>query len=324
MDYKDAGVNIQKGDEFVEKIKRKVKKTYGSRVLKGVGGFACLYELSDNKLLAAGADGVGTKLILAQQLDEHNTVGIDLVAMCSNDILCTGAKPLFFMDYLATGKLDAKKASSLIEGMVEGCLQAKAALIGGETAEMPGMYSDGEYDLAGFCVGELSKDKLLGGNKVCAGQSIIALASNGLHSNGFSLLRNLIKKEEKDLLKLALKPTKIYESIVRPLIEKNLITSAAHITGGGLSNLSRNNTSLDYNIHFLPNYNEISPLFGILEKRGNMDKKSLYTTFNMGIGFVFTTPHPDKVLDLLKEEKCWKIGTVVEGSGIVNTENFCC
>ncbi|MBK26233.1 MAG: phosphoribosylformylglycinamidine cyclo-ligase [Halobacteriovorax sp.] len=320
MDYKEAGVDIEKGDAFVEKIKSKVTRTYGERVLEGVGGFACLYKIDDERILAAGTDGVGTKLMLAKQLDIHNTVGIDLVAMCTNDVLCTGAKPLFFMDYLATGKLEVDTAASVLDGIIEGCMQSKAALIGGETAEMPGMYEDGEYDLAGFCVGEINKEDLLGGDKIKPGQTIIGLASSGPHSNGFSLIRKLLKEDETDLLKLALTPTKIYEDTLRPLINNKLITSAAHITGGGLTNIARNNKNLDYVLDFLPSLDEVSPIFSVLAKRSGLENPELYRTFNMGLGLVFTTDQPEKVLNLLGEEKAWRLGTVEPGNGKVNVK----
>ncbi len=320
MDYKEAGVDIEKGDAFVEKIKSKVSRTYGSRVLEGVGGFACLYKMEGERILAAGTDGVGTKLMLANQLGIHNTVGIDLVAMCTNDVLCTGAKPLFFMDYLATGKLEVDTATSVLDGIIEGCMQSKAALIGGETAEMPGMYDDGEYDLAGFCVGEVNQSDLLGGDKIKSGQTIIGLASSGPHSNGFSLIRKLLKEEETDLLKLALTPTKIYEDSLRPLIDNKLVTSAAHITGGGLTNIARNNNKMDYDLEFIPSLDDVSPIFSVLAKRSGLDNPELYKTFNMGIGLVFTTDQPEKVLEQLGEEKAWKLGTVKEGSGKVNVK----
>lgn len=320
MDYKEAGVDIEKGDAFVEKIKSKVKKTYGARVLEGVGGFACLYDMGGERILAAGTDGVGTKLMLAQKLGIHNTVGIDLVAMCTNDVLCTGAKPLFFMDYLATGELEVETAASIVEGVIEGCMQSKAALIGGETAEMPGMYQNGEYDLAGFCVGEVYKKDLLGGDKVKAGQTLIALASSGPHSNGFSLLRKLIKEDEKDLLELALTPTKIYEDDLRPLIDQGLISSAAHITGGGLTNIARVNKNFDYKITSLPGPDDISPLFSILKKRSKLEDKELYRTFNMGMGIVLSTDRPEKVLSMLDEKTSWVIGEVVNGSGNINVD----
>lgn len=320
MDYKEAGVDIEKGDAFVEKIKSKVKKTYGARVLEGVGGFACLYDMGDDRILAAGTDGVGTKLMLAQKLGIHNTVGIDLVAMCTNDVLCTGAKPLFFMDYLATGKLDVETAALIVEGVVEGCLQSKAALIGGETAEMPGMYSNGEYDLAGFCVGEVYKKDLLGGDKVKKGQTLIALGSSGAHSNGFSLLRKLIKDDERDLLELALTPTKIYENDLRPLINKGLICSAAHITGGGLTNIARVNKNFDYKITSLPGLDEISPIFSVLKTRSKLDDIELYRTFNMGMGVVISTDRPEEALKLLDPKTSWVIGEVVPGSGKVDVE----
>ena len=320
MDYKEAGVDIEKGDAFVEKIKSKVKKTYGARVLEGVGGFACLYDMGGERILAAGTDGVGTKLMLAQKLGIHNTVGIDLVAMCTNDVLCTGAKPLFFMDYLATGELEVETAASIVEGVIEGCMQSKAALIGGETAEMPGMYQNGEYDLAGFCVGEVYKKDLLGGDKVKAGQTLIALASSGPHSNGFSLLRKLIKEDERDLLELALTPTKIYEDDLRPLIDQGLISSAAHITGGGLTNIARVNKNFDYKITSLPGLDDISPLFSILKKRSKLEDKELYRTFNMGMGIVLSTDQPEKVLSMLDRKTSWVIGEVVNGSGNINVE----
>lgn len=232
--YKDSGVNIEKGELLVAKIRRMVRSTYGERVREGVGGFASLYEMGD-RLLAAGADGVGTKLRVAQILGRHDTIGVDLVAMCVNDILCTGARPLFFMDYLATGRLDLEIAEAVIRGIVFGCEQSGAALIGGETAEMPGMYGNGEYDLAGFAVGEVRSADLVDGSGVSPGDAMIGLASSGLHSNGFSFVRKLVGEGETGLLEEALTPTRIYVKIVLELLARfpGQIRGLAHITGGG-------------------------------------------------------------------------------------------
>ena len=214
LTYKDAGVDIEAGDLFVERIKEKVKRTCGERVVSGVGGFACLYDVDGERYLAAGTDGVGTKLLVAQKLGIHNSIGIDLVAMCINDILCTGARGLFFMDYLATGKLDVSVSEQIVEGIVDGCLQAKVALIGGETAEMPGMYGVGKYDLAGFAVGEVYKKDVIDGSRVQNGDAIVGIASSGIHSNGLSLARLLGREEnDEEYWKELLVPTRIYHHI---------------------------------------------------------------------------------------------------------------
>lgn len=316
--YKDAGVDIEKGDALVEKIKKKVKSTYGSRVLEGVGGFACLYDMGD-RLIAAGTDGVGTKLKIAQELNKHDTIGIDLVAMCANDILCTGAKGLFFMDYLATGKLDLEVSESLIDGVVEGCKQASMALIGGETAEMPGLYADGEYDLAGFAVGEVEHSKVLDGKKISEGDTIIGVASSGFHSNGYSLIRKLIKSEEKDLMAACLRPTRIYCSLVDELMQKNseCIHGLAHITGGGFTNVARLNKNFDYKMNNIPSLDEVAPVIKEVVGRTNLSEKELYTTFNMGVGLMIVTSEPELVKSFLseKEETFWELGTVVKGNG---------
>ncbi len=317
--YQDAGVSIERGDEFVEKIKNKVKKTYGTRVVSGVGGFACLYEISEEKLLAAGTDGVGTKLLLAQHLNKHETIGIDLVAMCVNDILCANAQPLFFMDYMATGKLDLKIAESIVEGIVEGCTQANMALIGGETAEMPGMYQQNEYDLAGFAVGEVLKKNLQDWNKFDDDTTLIGVASSGVHSNGFSLVRKLISFEEEDLLNEALTPTRIYVSLIQKLKENlpKAIKGLAHITGGGLYNIPRQNSSFDYYIEKMPTLNEIPRIFSVLKNRSNLGIQELYSTFNMGVGLVIATNNPKEVLEFLSKnnELAWEIGHVKKGQG---------
>ena len=316
--YKDAGVDIEKGDALVDKIKQKVQSTYGKRVLEGVGGFACLYDMGD-RLIAAGTDGVGTKLKIAQQLNKHDTIGIDLVAMCANDILCTGAKGLFFMDYLATGKLDLEVSEALIDGVVNGCKQASMALIGGETAEMPGLYGEGEYDLAGFAVGEVDKDKVLDGKKISEGDTIIGVASSGFHSNGYSLLRKLVNKNETDLMAACLTPTRIYCSLVDELMAKDseCVHGLAHITGGGFTNVARLNKSMDYKIEHLPSLDEVAPVIKEIVGRSGLNQKELYTTFNMGVGLMIITSDADKVKNFLskKGEKFWELGKVVSGTG---------
>ena len=325
ISYKDSGVDIEKGDALVEKIKNKVRGTYGPRVRAGVGGFACLYEISPGKLLAAGTDGVGTKLKIAQHLGIHDTIGIDLVAMCVNDILCTGAKTLFFMDYMATGSLDVGVGEQIISGVIEGCKQSAAALIGGETAEMPGMYQNGEYDLAGFAVGEVMEEDLVDGTKISVGDVLIGLPSTGVHSNGFSLVRKLIKNDETDLLKKALTPTKIYCQVVEKLMENHgeAIKGMAHITGGGMTNISRMNKNFDYTLEALPKMDEIPEIFSVLKERSGLGDKELYTTFNMGVGLVIATSSPNELIDTLKGlgEKYYMLGKVQTGSGKVHLAN---
>lgn len=322
ISYKDSGVDIEKGDALVDKIKEKVKSTYGSRVRAGVGGFACLFEITPGKLLAAGTDGVGTKLKIAQLLNKHNTIGIDLVAMCVNDVLCTGARPLFFMDYFATGKLELNVGDEIIEGIVDGCKQSECALIGGETAEMPGMYPHGEYDLAGFAIGEVDEKNLIDGSNLSEGDTLIGIPSSGLHSNGFSLVRKLIKENEKELLENALVPTRIYWKLVDKLLRSHFgkIKGLAHITGGGLTNIPRINEGFDYNLSFLPSLEEVPSIFSEMKKRSNLPSNELYTTFNMGIGLVIATNSPNEIMDTLKSlgEKGWVLGTVSKGKGQVH------
>ena len=321
--YKDSGVDINKGDELVESIKRKVKSTYGKRVYEGVGGFAALYEITADKLLSVGTDGVGTKLKIAQQLGIHNTIGIDLVAMCINDVLCTGATPLLFLDYLACGKLDLKTSESLIDGIVNGCKQSECALIGGETAEMPGFYKEDEYDLAGFAVGEVFKKDLIDGKKIKEGDTIIGLASSGLHSNGYSLVRKIIS--ETDHLKMALTPTKIYHRVLSSLLKdhRENILGLAHITGSGFLNISRMNANFDYVIDNVPGFDEIPPIFSILKELGNLDLKEMYQTFNMGVGLTIVTDDPKNITASLNKmgEKYWVLGKTQRGSERIILKN---
>lgn len=329
--YKDAGVDIERGDEFVERIKAKVRSTYGPRVMSGVGGFAALYRMPGpgGKVLATGTDGVGTKVKLAQTLGKHDTIGIDLVAMCINDIICTGARPLFFLDYLATGKLDLAVSEAIIDGIVEGCRQSECSLVGGETAEMPGVYAEGVYDLAGFAVGEAEEADLIDGSRVKAGDTLIALSSSGVHSNGYSLVRKLVREDERALLEQCLTPTKIYWPVVRDL--RSYINGMAHITGGGLSNVPRMNETLGYRLDALPSLEEIPPVFAELVRRSGLEGKELYETFNMGMGFVIATADPAGLSAELSRMKVvhWTIGQVTrENPGLVTVgaagQSFSC
>ncbi|MBW2689998.1 MAG: phosphoribosylformylglycinamidine cyclo-ligase [Deltaproteobacteria bacterium] len=306
MTYKDAGVDIEAGNRFVDMIKPLVKSTSRPEVLTDIGGFGGLFSLNKDKykspVLVSSTDGVGTKLKLAFQLDRHNTVGIDLVAMCVNDIIVQGAEPLFFLDYLGTGALAPEKAAEVIEGIAEGCRQAGCALVGGETAEMPGFYSDGEYDLAGFTVGVVDRDEIIDGSSIQVGEAVIGIASNGLHSNGFSLARDIINKRLKRGLDVVLpelgeplgeallRPTKIYVKSILNLLRDFKIQGMAHITGGGLlENVPR----------ILPRHCKAiirkdawpkMPLFELLREAGKLEEKELYRTFNYGIGMVLIVP----------------------------------
>ena len=305
LSYKDAGVDIEAGYALVNNIKSAVKKTTRPEVLSGLGGFGALCELPSHyqqPVLVAGTDGVGTKLKLALETGIHSTVGIDLVAMCVNDLIVQGAEPLFFLDYYATGKLDVDVATAVVEGIAEGCLQSACALIGGETAEMPGMYAKGDYDLAGFCVGVVEKSKIIDGSQVAAGNAIIGLSSSGPHSNGYSLIRKVIEQsgadlhqdfEGQSLAEALLTPTKIYVKPLLKLFAEFDIKALAHITGGGFSeNIPR----------VLPAYTQaklsqsaltLPPIFQWLQQHGNIATDEMYRTFNCGIGMVLCVDAED-------------------------------
>ena len=320
LSYKDSGVDVEKGDAFVKRIKKLVGALPQKCVYQGIGGFAALYKRRDGLLLAAATDGVGTKLKIAQLLNKHDTIGIDLVAMCVNDILCTGAVPLFFLDYLSCGKLDIDMAENIMKGIVDGCEQADMALIGGETAEMPGMYGQGEYDLAGFCVGEVSEDQIINEQGPEDGMEIIGLSSSGLHSNGFSLVRALIDSSEEHYLRDALTPTRIYLAVVKELKDKGLIQGLAHITGGGFSNITRISKRFNYRISFTPSFDEISPLFKILAERSRLPREKLYQTFNMGVGLVVLSRDAESVCQVAGDFniKSWRLGEIAKGTGDLN------
>ena len=302
LTYRDAGVDIDAGDELVERIKPLVQRAQRREVLAGVGGFSALVELPSGyrqPVLVSSTDGVGTKLRLAIESGRHDTIGIDLVAMCANDVVVQGAEPLFFLDYYATGKLRVPVAEAVVRGIVEGCVQAGAALVGGETAEMPGMYSGDDYDLAGFCVGVVEKDAIIDGTRTRAGDAIIGLASSGPHSNGYSLIRKLVAAAGatptttlagSKLFDRLLAPTRIYVKALLALVRAMPVHALAHITGGGLTDniprvlpegleavLERRNWQRD-------------PVFDWLQKAGSIESAEMYRTFNCGLGMVVIVP----------------------------------
>lgn len=336
LTYADAGVDIEEGALAVEKMKSYVKETFTKGVLGGLGGFGGMFELDltgyTKPVLVSGTDGVGTKLKIAIMKDQHDTVGIDLVAMCVNDILVQGAKPLFFLDYIATGKLTSDKIANLVKGISEGCKQSEAALIGGETAEMPGFYSEDEYDMAGFTVGIVEKDKIIDGSTIESGDVLVGLSSTGVHSNGYSLVRKLFF----DVLKLDINdhvdelgqtvgealiaPTKIYVKPVLKVLENVAVKGMVHVTGGGfVENIPRIlpeglGASIELNSWPMPK------VFPFMQEAGDIDTYEMYKTFNMGIGFIMIVKEDD--VDNLKKavkaagEEAYVIGKVTSEAGV--------
>lgn len=299
LSYRDAGVDIDAGNALVERIKPAVKTTFRPGVETGIGGFGGLFSIDRDKyrdpVLVSGTDGVGTKLMLARLLDRHDTIGIDLVAMCVNDILACGAEPLFFLDYFATGRLELERAQDVIEGIAEGCRQAGCALLGGETAEMPGMYGDGDYDLAGFAVGVVERDAIIDGRHVMAGHRILALPSSGPHSNGYSLIRKVLERSGTDpgqplgdtsLGQALLAPTRIYVETILALVERHRIDGLAHITGGGITeNIVRvlgDGLGIEVDTGAWPR----PAVFEWLQREGDIEPAEMLRTFNCGIGMV--------------------------------------
>lgn len=325
LTYKEAGVNIEEGYRSVKLIKEYAKKTMSEYVLNGLGSFAGMVELPEGykkPVLVSGTDGVGTKLDIACKKRKFDTVGIDCVAMCVNDILCHGAKPLFFLDYIACGKLEAQVSSDLVKGVAEGCIKSQCSLIGGETAEMPGMYKEGDYDIAGFAVGIVDKGKIINGKDIKVGDKLIGIASSGVHSNGYSLIRKVFKNLDEDFNGKAiweelLTPTKIYVKPVLSLLEKFNIKGMAHVTGGGFyENLPRMLSEEGLSIVINKNSYEIPEIFKKLMELG-VQEEEMYNTFNMGIGFVLCVEE-DEVEEILKElskqgEKAFEIGYINAG-----------
>ncbi len=335
MDYKNAGVDIEAGYKAVELMKKHIESTMRSEVLTGIGGFSGAFSLEPFKnmeqpVLVSGTDGVGTKLKIAFEMDKHDTVGIDCVAMCVNDIACAGGEPLFFLDYIACGKNKPEKIESIVSGVAEGCRQAGAALIGGETAEMPGFYPEDEYDLAGFAAGIVDRKEMITGESITSGDIIIGIASSGLHSNGFSLVRkvfdirdeNLRRTYEslggKSLGEVILTPTTIYVKALRAVKEGGVsIKGCCHITGGGFyENIPR---MLHEGVHAqikMDSY-EVPPVFDMLERDGDISKDIMYNTFNMGIGMMVTvdSSDADKAVNLINDsgQKAFIVGRITEG-----------
>lgn len=320
-DYKDAGVDIIKADAFVERIKTLVPTTFNDQVVQGIGGFAAVYKLSEDKLLASCTDGVGTKLKLAQELNLHHGIGVDLVAMCVNDLLCVGARPLFFLDYMAFGKLNTRISEELIAGMVDGCRQSGMALIGGETAEMPGIYQGEEYDLAGFSVGEMAPQDLFQEDRMETGDVLLGLPSSGFHSNGYSLLRRLVDESETDLKKELLTPTRIYVQLLTALRKRfpEALLGMSHITGGGIDNVPRMSERFDYDLGGWPALGDIAPVFGKVLPRVDLPREDLFRTFNMGVGMVLLVKKASvpQVTAWLTErgESHWLLGEIRTGQG---------
>lgn len=337
LSYKDAGVDIHVGNELVERIKGDVKRTRRSEVMGGLGGFGALCALPTKykePILVSGTDGVGTKLRLAIDLNKHDTIGQDLVAMCVNDLIVQGAEPLFFLDYYATGKLDVDVAASVIKGIADGCEMSGCALVGGETAEMPGMYNECDYDLAGFCVGVVEKSEIIDGTAVKTGDTLIALGSSGAHSNGYSLIRKVLEVsganpadllEGKSLSEHLLAPTKIYVKSILQLIKQTEVHAIAHLTGGGFwENIPRvlpDNTKavIDESSWQWP------AIFNWLQEKGNISRYEMYRTFNCGVGMVIALPEKEveTALALLEQagEKAWVIGKIAPlGEGEAQVE----
>ncbi len=328
--YKDSGVDVERGYEAVKLMKQHVKKTFNDDVITDLGSFGGMYDIGNGQVLVAGTDGVGTKLKAAFALEKNDTVGVDCVAMCVNDVVCHGARPLFFLDYIATGRLVPGVAADIVKGIADGCVQAGCALIGGETAEMPGFYDDGEYDLAGFCVGMVQKDKIINGSAIKPGDVLIGLQSSGVHSNGFSLVRKLYAMDEmlntkkyrgRTLGEMLLEPTRIYVKPILSLIDAVDVKGVAHIPGGGFfENIPRIlPTGIGASIN-LGSW-EMPPVFDMLVEDAQLGESDAYGTFNMGIGMVVAVDRNavDTAIEILERsgERAFEIGEAVAGESVV-------
>ena len=335
--YKDAGVDVTAGYKAVELMKKSVQETYTSGVVSDLGGFGGLFALDtkqmEEPILVSGTDGVGTKLKLAFLLDKHDTIGQDCVAMCVNDIVCSGAKPLFFLDYISLWKNIPEMVATIVKGVAEGCKQAGCALVGGETAEMPGLYAEGEYDLAGFSVGIVDKAKMINSESIEVGDVVIGLTSSGVHSNGFSLVRKVFNVNEENLKEYKeelgttlgealLAPTKIYVKPVLALLEEVKVKGISHITGGGFyENMPRMlNENVALNIN--KDAYEVPAIFKLMQKEGNIPERDMYNTFNMGIGMAIIIPkdQEEKALEILSKQgqTAYVIGEVIKGNKEIN------
>ena len=329
LNYKDAGVDIDAGDAFIDVIKPIAKRTQREGCMSGLGGFGALFQVPKNykePILVSGTDGVGTKLKLAFDLNKHDTIGIDLVAMCVNDVIVQGAEPLFFLDYFATGKLSPEVAAQVVSGIGEGCVQANAALIGGETAEMPGMYAKGEYDLAGFCVGAVEKADMIDGTKVKAGDTLIGLASSGAHSNGYSLIRKVIDTYQvpldteivdQTLSDAVIAPTKIYVRSILALLKQQPVNALAHITGGGIpGNLVRVMPEACHAVIDESSW-QWPELFSWMMTTANIERAEMYRTFNCGVGMILVVPSASSIeaISLLNTlgENAFVMGEIKDG-----------
>ncbi|MBR4256082.1 MAG: phosphoribosylformylglycinamidine cyclo-ligase [Clostridia bacterium] len=330
--YAKSGVDITAGYRAVELMKKHIARTNVPGVVSGIGGFGGLFELDltgiNKPVLVSGTDGVGTKLKLAFLADKHDTVGIDCVAMCVNDVICCGAKPLFFLDYIACGKNIPERIADIVKGVCDGCVQSMAALIGGETAEMPGFYPEDEYDLAGYCTGVVDKDKIIDNKKMRAGDVVIALPSSGVHSNGFSLVRKVFDVERADIkspvtelggksiLETLLTPTKIYVKPILKLLETVEVHGISHITGGGFYENIPRSVPDGLGVVIKESDVKVLPIFDLIEKRGNISRRDMFNTFNMGVGMDVIVPADmaDEALKILKEcgEDAYIVGVVKE------------
>jgi len=331
LTYKDAGVDIDAGNSLVERIKPLVARTSRKEVLSGLGGFGGLFAIPPDRyqepVLVSGTDGVGTKLKLAQQLNRHDTIGIDLVAMCVNDVLVQGAEPLFFLDYFACGRLDVDIATDVVAGIANGCEQAGAALIGGETAEMPDMYPDGEYDLAGFCVGAVDRRELIDGGSIKPGDTIIGIASSGPHSNGYSLIRRVLDIDNDSeidgvpVAELLLEPTRIYVRSILALKQEVSIKGIAHITGGGISENLPRAFADDMHARIDINSWQQGSIFDWLSETGRIATDEMRRTFNCGVGMTLVVAREDaaNAINILQAsgETAWQLGEIVNGSSEV-------
>jgi phosphoribosylformylglycinamidine cyclo-ligase len=336
LTYKDAGVDTKEGERAVSLMKDHVKKTFNENVLTGLGSFGSLFRLDvkdmEEPVLVSGTDGVGTKLKLAFLMDKHDTVGQDCVAMCVNDVLCQGAKPLFFLDYIATGKVKAEKIADIVKGIADGCVQAGCALVGGETAEMPDFYTEGEYDMAGFAVGIVDRKKIIDGSKIKEGNVVIGISSSGIHSNGYSLVRKLffdklgmktvdyVEELGNTLGEALITPTKIYASACDAVFDKLPVNGVVHITGGGFYENIPRIIPEGLGVRIELGSWQLPAVFRYISEQGNVELKEMFSTFNMGIGLMMIVDEEQKDLALSALEQAGEtasvIGTIVKGQGV--------